>query len=121
MELTVQTLVVALAHGTGASTKASLLTRIQVALRLSATTVLDQHQLGGTHQASELAVVIDLDQHQLGETPLTQSVLAPDGAANHLAYKTPSLRRGCFICLPNTCAFRKLLSDRKKHLHPQIY
>jgi hypothetical protein len=112
---------VALAHITGASTKASLLIQIQEAphtsetmvlvqlqlgethqaTELAAVTVLVQLQLGETHQATELAAVTVLVQLQLGETLLTQSVLAPDGVANHLAYKTPSLRRGCFICPPN--------------------
>lgn len=107
MELTVQTLAVALAHGMGASTKASLLTRIQEALHTNETMVLVQLQLWETRQATELAAVMVLVQLQLGETLLTQSALAPDGVAKHLAYKTPSLRRGCFICLPNTCAFHK--------------
>ena len=91
----------ALAHITGASTKASLLIQIQEAPHTSETMVLVQLQLGETHQATELAAVTVLVQLQLGETLLTQSVLAPDGVANHLAYKTPSLRRGCFICPPN--------------------
>jgi hypothetical protein len=103
---------VALAHGTGASTKASLPTQIQAALRTIATMVLDQNQLGVTHQATELveAMVLDqlqhgvthqatelveamvLDQHQHGETLSTQSVHAPDGVANHLIKNTLASR-----------------------------
>jgi hypothetical protein len=93
---------VALAHGTGASTKASLLTQIQAALLIIATMVLDQLQHGATHQATELVEAMVLDQHQHGETLQatelveamvleqlqhgetlsTQSVHAPDGVAN---------------------------------------
>ena len=72
----------ALAHGTGASTRASLLIQIQEALHTSETTVLVQLQLGETHQATELAAVTVLVQLQLGETHLTQSVLATASAAN---------------------------------------
>ena len=92
----------ALAHGTGASTKASLLTQIQEvrltsetmvtvqhrlgelhqATELAAAMVTVQHLLGETHQATELVAVMDLVQLQLGETLGTQSVHAPAGAAN---------------------------------------
>jgi len=73
---------VELAHGTGASTKASLLTQIQEALHTSETMDSEQHQLGETHQAMELAAVMVWVQHQLGEIHLTQSVLATASAAN---------------------------------------
>ena len=72
----------ALAHGTGASTKASLLTQIQEVLLTSETMVTVQHRLGETHQATELVAVMDLVQLQLGETLGTQSVHAPAGTAN---------------------------------------
>jgi hypothetical protein len=85
MELTVQTLAVALAHGMGASTKASLLTRIQEALHTNETMDSEQLQLGETHQATELAAVMVWVQHQLGETHLTQSVLATASAANQIS------------------------------------
>ena len=68
----------ALAHGTGASTKASLLTQIQAALLIIATTVWVQHQRGELHLLATTVWV----QHQSGETLSTQSVHAPDGAAN---------------------------------------
>jgi hypothetical protein len=42
----------------------------------------EQHQLGETHQAMELAAVMVWVQHQLGEIHLTQSVLATASAAN---------------------------------------
>ena len=72
----------ALAHGTGASTKATLLIQIQEALHTSETMDSEQHQLGEIHQAMEQAAVMVWVQHQLGETRLTQSVLATASAAN---------------------------------------
>ena len=72
----------ALAHGTGASTKASLLTQIQEVLLTSETTVTVQHRLGELHQATELAAAMVTVQHRLGEILGTQSVHAPAGAAN---------------------------------------
>ena len=71
-----------LAHTTGASTKASLLTQIQEVLHTSETMDSEQHQLGETHQAMEQAAVMVWVQHQLGEIHLTQSVLATASAAN---------------------------------------
>ena len=72
----------ALAHGTGASTKASLLTQIQEVLHTSETMVMVQHRLGEIHQATELAAAMVTVQHRLGEILGTQSVHAPAGTAN---------------------------------------
>ena len=72
----------ALAHGTGALTKASLLTQIQEVLHISEIMVMVQHRLGEIHQAMEQAAVMVTAQHRLGEIHLTQSVLATASAAN---------------------------------------
>lgn len=69
----------------------------------------------------DLAETMASGQHLLGEILLIQSVLAPDGVANQLASKTPSLRRGCFIRLPSTFVLYKQSIDHKKHLLRQIY
>ena len=62
------TLAVEPVHTTGALTKAFRHIQIQEALLTSETMDSDQHQLGETHQAMELAATTVWVQHQHGET-----------------------------------------------------
>jgi hypothetical protein len=88
---------VALAHGTGALTKASRLTQIQVALLTIETTALVQAQNGEQHHP----VAMVWAQLPHGAIHSTQSALAQDYAAKFQKIKTTLLIGVVFISPPN--------------------